>query len=294
MEGSWETVHVLFAKADTGTGAVTCQTGDILTGSVSDANSPVFGSWGVLSLPAVPIAGVSAPEAIVLKSNGIDVVIGGRSVRSAAIAGQIDQGETAVFADGSQGLVLIKLDGSVNMLTTHDNTVAGRNVGLRLAPDGLKFEWPWSRLKCESDGLHYDHTSGLVFDLGVVDLSGPFAILSPYKTYFNLRADMGRIQSSFLSMGPAGSIKAPAARADALMTVLQAMQAEIAAIAQTVVAMAATPAASGVSPGATVAVTRALGTQATALSNAVAAIAVGVAGTVPLPGPIGSKCLAIA
>lgn len=297
----WETVHVLYASADKGTGAITAQIGDVGSGEVLDPAAPVFQAWGFLSLPAPPVPGVSAPESIALKAGSGDILVAGRSVRSAAIAGLIKQGETAIYADGSQAVILEKLDGSINLLTTHDNTNTGRNVQFRIEPvdvdkvqGGLRFEWPWSRFKIQQDGLHYDSSSGCVLDLSTVTLTGPFAALSQFKNFLTARFDVGKVECSITSFGAAGSIKSPVARADATLTALQAIQAEIAAISATVAQMAATPAAIGSAPTLNPLVATALASQLTAVSAASTAITVATGATVPVPGPIGARSLATA
>lgn len=307
MEGNWETVHILYAKADPRTGAVTCQTGDVKSGTVFDPDATVVQQWGLLALCAPPIKGVSAPEGVTLNGTSVNVVIAGRSVRSAYLAGLIKQGETALFADGSQAVALFKLDGSINLLTTHDNTKDGRNVNMRLGPDGWRFEWPWSRLKVEKDGLHFDHKSGALFSVTALELTGPFAPLSQFKSFFTVRADMSAIESAFLAVGPADSIKSPVARADALVTVLNTVSSALSSLSSiltalqtevTAVAAAAQPAVTAATVGTTIGaaaivpVTALVASTVATLGTAVAAIAAAGLGTTPVPGAIGAKSLA--
>lgn len=294
MEGAWSTVDVLFAKADRGTGAISAQLGDIKSGDVDEADAPVFQSWGLLALPAAPIPGVSAPEAVVLKHPAGDVVIAGRSVRSAAIAGLIAQGESCVFADGSQACTLYKLDGSIVQFTTHDNTKDGRSVYSRISPNGFEQAFPWGRHRVDNTGLHFQHVSGARMDIGSVTAPAP---LDQFGSYFSFQAAMGRLTASFVSVGPTGAVMSPVARADATLTALQAIQAAVVSLGALVSAIAATPAVVGAAPSANPAIgvppaVGAFQSAITAIETATTAIAAAAVGTVPVPGPIGSKSLA--
>lgn len=194
-----EVVHVLFASADNATGAITCQTGDVTSGEVSDDAATLMQSWGLLSLPSVPVSGQSAPEAVVLKRSGPDIIIGGRTVRTAEIAGLIKQGETCVFADGSRASTLYKLDGSVVHYCTHDNTIAGRAVASTVGPDGFEWSWPWGRLWFDKTGFHVTHSSGASFDLG--SIAGAPSPLDTLGTYISMTGAIVRINGTAVSIG---------------------------------------------------------------------------------------------
>lgn len=236
-EGGWQTYHVLFAKADSGTGAVTCQLGDVVTGEVAEPSAIMFaGGFGDISLPAPPLTGVAAAEVIALDTTWGKVIVGARSVRSAAIASLVKMGEKALYADGSQAVALFKLDGSINLLTTHDNSATGRNVNSFVNPtEGFGWEWPWSRLNSRKDGLHYSHVSGASFDLGQINLTGPFAALASAVggtvTAATLSAKLIRLEGTVISIGSASGVPDYVAKSTPLLAALDAVMAVLSRIA---------------------------------------------------------------
>lgn len=291
-EGSWDVVHVLYAATDKATGAISCQLGDVKSREIIEPSAPVFQIWGALSLPAVPIAGVAAAEAVTLNTSSGNVVIGGRSVRSAEIAGLLKMGESAFFADGSRASTLYKLDGSIVHYTTIDNTKDGRAVAQWITPTGFRQEWPWGRTRLDSTGFHVQHLAGTKvcrFDVGSIAAPAP---LDSFSTYFTIQAEMGRIDSSFVAIGPTGAVFSPVARADAVLAALVAIRAQLSALTTAVNSLAATPAASGVSPGATGGVTTAIAALTTAATVAATALTAAAVGTLPVTAPIGSSSLA--
>lgn len=233
---AWQTCHVLYARADNATGAITVQLGDVLSGDVLEEDAPVQGQWGFLSMPAPPIPGVSAAEAISLTSTNTDFVIGGRSVRSGIIAGLIRMGETCVFADGSQACSLYKLDGSIVHYTTTDNTITGQAVFTKTDPTGHRWVTPWTRCINDSSGWHFMHTSGASLDFGFVGLSGPFSLLADagFSSYFTAKAHMVRIDGEIVVLGSGGvggaNVPDPVVKAVELITLLGTINAAIVAL----------------------------------------------------------------
>lgn len=291
-EGAWETAHILFTEADRTTGAITCQLGDVKSGEVYDPQAVMFaGGAGDISLPAAPVAGQSAAEAVTLNTPGGNIIIGVRSVRSAYIAGLIQPGEKAVFADGSQACTLYKLDGSIIHFTTIDNTKDGRSVYSRVSPNGFEHAFPWGRHRLDNTGLHFQHVSGARLDFGSVTAPAP---LNTLGSYFSFQAAMGRLNASVVTVGPNGSVYSPVARADATLVALQALQAEVVALATAVAALAAAPAVPAHAPTEQPQVGAALLALTSAVTASTAALAAAAVGTVPVPGPIGARALATA
>jgi hypothetical protein len=297
-EGSWEISHVLFAKADNATGAITYQLGDVKSNEVYDVEAPVFQIPGALCLPANPVAGQSAAEAVTLTHPAGNVVVACRSVRSAAIAGLIKMGESSFFADGSQACSLYKLDGSLTHFTTHDNTANGRSVYYRISPErGFDEAWPWGRRFFDKSGHHFVHVSGAQFHLGSVNAPAP---LNTFSTTFSLTAAMGRLNASFVSVGPDNAVFSPVARADAVIAALDAASSALTTVTASLVAINAALVALGAIPvnsaaeSLCAAVAAPVTAAGLAISAAASVIAGGAVGTVPVPGPIGSQCLSTA
>jgi hypothetical protein len=219
---NWETVHILFSRADSATGAVVCQLGDVLSGEVMDGEAPMYTGIGLLNLAAAPIPGVAAAEAITFKSGNTDYVIGGRSVRSASIAGLIGMGESCIYADGSQACTLYKLDGRIVHFTTADNTATGQQVTAEHGPNGHSWITPWTRFINDSVGFHFLHTSGASFDLGYMGLSGPFSVLGDlgFNTYASLKAHMLRLDGEIVVIGSGSGAPDPAVKFNELAILL--------------------------------------------------------------------------
>jgi hypothetical protein len=283
-----DTVHILQASADNATGMVTCQTGDIISGEVFDPAAPVMQQWGLLSLPDVPVPGVSAPEAQVRETGHGHIVLAGRSVKTGAIAGMIQQGETCVFADGSQASTLYKLDGSIIDFTTHDNTAAGRSVFSRTFPGGWETVNPWGRARIDKTGFHAQHASGSRIDFGSV--SGLPSPIDALASYMSLQAATVRINGSLVSIGPDVGLRGSVLRAtgvrgatdfDAFMATTSAalgnISAALADIANVITAMGVTlfaiPPATVPNPAGTAALATALAAVTTTAGVALPQIA---------------------
>lgn len=283
--------HILFVKTDPITGAIIVSIGDAKSAEVFDSEATVWQNWGWLSLPSNPTAGVDGAECFFDANGDANQVIGGRDVRSASIAGLIKPGESCAYASGSQACTLWKNDNSITQYTTHDGTSNGRAIYYSVAPTGFDEAWPWGRRFFDQSGHHFIHASGAQMHLG--SMSGP-APLDTFGSYFSVTAAMARINASFVTVGPDTAVYSPVARADAVLSTLQAIQAAVSAIASTVTEMAATPAAVGSAPTVNPLVVAALASQVTALTAATASLTAAVVGTAPLPGPIGSTSLVVA
>lgn len=289
-QGVFDCVSVLQASADNATGMITFQTGDVVTGDVYDPAAVAFQQHGWLSLPATPAPGQSAPEALVLETGAGHVAFAGRSVRSGAIAGMIQQGESCGFADGSQASTLYKLDGSIIDFTTHDNTAAGRSVFSRTFPGGWETVNPWGRARLDKTGFHAQHASGSRIDFGSV--SGLPSPIDALASYMSLQAATVRINGSLVSIGPDVGLRGSVLRAtgvrgatdfDAFMattsTALANISAALADISSTITAMGialfAVPPATVPSPtgGGPAALTAALANVSTAAAPTLAQIA---------------------
>lgn len=211
---------------------IICQTGDVHSGEVYDPEAVVFHQWGLLSMPAAPVPGESAPEGIVFKTGSGDVVVGGRSVRSGEIAGLIKPGESCFFADGSRASILCKNDGSVRLVTTHDNSRGGRTIAATVGTNGVDLSTPWSRLTISDLGIHgycvrSDGSAGAYFDLGsVAGLPAPFDAMG---TYLAMGANLVRIEGQTIALGTDAGVAEPVAKATTTVTVLDAVSNALAA-----------------------------------------------------------------
>lgn len=262
----WELSHVLFAKVDDTTGAVTVHVGDVVAGESYDDAAAVYQQWGWISLPSIPTAGQSAAEAIALKTSGPDVVFAGRDVRSATIAGLLKPGESCAYASTGTACTLYKRDGSVTNLTTDDNTDTGHSVFARVATDGFLWACPWGKMTFDSTGFHVLHASGARIDIGGV--SGMPAPLDTLGSYFTIGAKMGRIEAAILSVGTTAGTPEPVAKATTLYALLSSIAGSLSSISTTLAAVAA-----GAQPAASPATTvgTALSTELVNLATTISA-----------------------
>lgn len=96
-----------------------------------------------VSLPSLAQAGKAAAQAVIIRRSNGDVVIGSSDARTLEMYGQIGPGEFAAFAPGkdgtSQGRIIGKTDGSINIYTRAGNTSGGNGMAImvRAADDTI-------------------------------------------------------------------------------------------------------------------------------------------------------------
>jgi hypothetical protein len=235
-------VDILNASRETSTAATLLQIGDVISGQVESDRVESWQHAGFCSIPANPIAGQSACQAIVFKRGDIDVCIATRDTRAQTIAANLGPGETCTYAGGhdgnSQGRTLWKDDGSITQYTTDTNTSqdkGGRAVYFRVArgvnpltglPDGFSCIAPWGSQKFDGTGFHVLHASGASFDLG--GLYGMPAPLDQISSYFRVQAGTVNLQASSVSMG-VGPVF-PLANATAVLAALSALSTALTAL----------------------------------------------------------------
>lgn len=238
QHSAWQTVHVLFCEADKSTGAIIAHIGDAVSGESIDDQVPVWQTFGFLSMPAPWTKGtetvngvqqgVSAAEGVVIKTTGNDMLVAGRDNRAAYLAGLIKQGETSVFATGSQATTIYKLDGSIVHFTTHDNTNAGRSTYQAIQPNGRDFCFPWGRETFDDTGFHLSHESGISIDAGTIET--PLPLLDGFNSYFTVEAHMVHFNCTFASIGPAVGIPDAVVKATPLAAILASIGTALEAI----------------------------------------------------------------
>lgn len=153
----------------TAQGTILCQTGDVVGSQVSGDNTEFWQHIGFASLPSLPEPGKVACQVLAINSGSNDIAFASRDIRTSSIYGNLQPGETTLYACGPQGTgqakVLLKQDGAVTLYTTETNKSDGAGVYLRLAPDKLEFHAPWGRLVFDAAGLHIETQNGGYFDL---------------------------------------------------------------------------------------------------------------------------------
>jgi hypothetical protein len=168
-------VDLLRTTVDKVTNSITAQLGDVTTSSVYSNGAEWWQQIGFASRPSQPKAGQSAAQGITIRSSDQDICIASKDVRSQAIYGNLNDGETCLYAGGSdgnaQGRILIKQDGSINLVTTSDNTDKGKSVMLRVAPDEILMSNQFGAFVINKNGIQLRTTAGAIINLADLNAS---------------------------------------------------------------------------------------------------------------------------
>lgn len=133
----WERgVGILNTIRDTATNTLLAMLGDEVTGQATGDNAEIWQHDGLASRSAKPTRGQPGPQSVILRGGLRDVIIASRDVRGHYIYGQLDYGETCLYAIGenatAQARVLLKKDGSINLYTRAGNTSSGGGMVIQL------------------------------------------------------------------------------------------------------------------------------------------------------------------
>lgn len=113
----------------------------------ADAGEPCLDfsmPFGYFARPSNPIPGAGDSQDIanvlILEQPDRDFIVGQFDQRFIAQYGALEPGEVMIYAPGadglSQGKILLKANGSLNLMTTVGNTKDGKNAGIFIAPSG--------------------------------------------------------------------------------------------------------------------------------------------------------------
>lgn len=223
-------VDLLATAVSAATGRVFAQTGNVAAETSDSDGVEWLQHVGFISRPPKPQEGKQAAQGVVIKSSDRDVCIASVDNRGLSLAGNLDHGETCVYAAGedgnAQGRIVLKDNGSVTLFTKVGNTEEGKGVFFRVAPDGLSFVAPWGMIKFDETGLHVLHSSGASFDLGgIYGLPSP---LDQFTSYVKMQAASIVGKASTQSFG-AGTGRSVASAPDVVQA-LNALQSQIAAL----------------------------------------------------------------
>lgn len=189
--------------------------------------------------------------------------------RAQSLLPEILAGES--FQYGAFGnFVRCHRDGRVSLFTTDDGTVNGRTIAMTIGPTGMVYNSPWGNMKLDATGFHVLHSSGARIDLGAC--GGLPAPLSALASYLKLSAALVQIEGSAVSLGATGGVGAPAAKGDAVVTVLGAISSALTAIEAALSATTAIPGANAVMAGPVADAVAAITAAQTAITTGAAAI----------------------
>lgn len=111
------------------TGLVTAQLGDVVTEDATSHDAEWYYPPGLVSRPRKPDPKKKAAQVVAITRSGNDAIVGCRDERVLDIIGQLDDGETAVFAPASGGgVTFFRKDGSIK--------TQNANGSVELKPDG--------------------------------------------------------------------------------------------------------------------------------------------------------------
>lgn len=222
-------INILNTIVDKVTGTILALTGDVTSQSSDSDSVEMWGPLGYLARPANPAAGKAAAECLTLRRGDRDCAFAYRDQRAQSIAGNLQPGEVCVFAPGSdagaQGRLLLKANGSINLLTRAGNTTSGKAMGVFVNPDGsisIASANGGSFLIGSDGSMKMFNASGAI----QVDASGKVKISS---------AGAVNISGSTVTIG--GPTALPIAMAIPTSTVIAALQVEIAAVVAAVTAV---------------------------------------------------------
>ncbi len=195
-------LNILNATISDTNNSVEVQMGDVISEEVENYTAQWVQHTGFCSLPPNAVPNKSAAEGMVLKRTDRDFVFASRDVASQINYGNLNPGESCLYACGPDGTaqarLMCKADGSVNMYTTDDNTASGKGVYFQVSPTAFTMMAPWGKFVFDGTGFHMTTASGAMFHLGGINLPGPLAALG---TYARLTAATTTIESSGVMLG---------------------------------------------------------------------------------------------
>lgn len=165
---------VLSTVLSSATNFILAQIGDVVTSKVSSDNAEWWQHVGFASRPRKPDAGSSAAQVVVVTKGDHDAVIASRDSRVASIYGQLDHGETAVFASIGGAIAIFKKDGSIEI--TGGTVKIGDSSAEALAM-GAALEALWNMLSANK----------AVIDGVVLTVTGS-ALPQPLSAFFTAHA----------------------------------------------------------------------------------------------------------
>lgn len=131
---------------------------------------------GFVSRPSKPIAGQSSSEGVAVRRTDHDAIIASRDKRGMELAGELEDGETTIYAAGATGTgqarAILKANGDLHLYTRKGNTASGGGMtvqldatndtiriinsvghGMIVDADGVKIITPASAIVLGKDGV---------------------------------------------------------------------------------------------------------------------------------------------
>jgi len=183
-------MDILSTVRDTVTKTILANLGDIATEQSESDEAEWWQHVGLASRPSkANKIGHVAAQCVTLRTGGRDAVIASRDLRGQALAGNLQPGETCIYASGETGTaqarILLKADGSINLYTREGNTESGGGMAIMLTPSsdtisivnsagfGLVINADGIKLTAGGAGLTLDASGGIkLVGTGVTQIDG--------------------------------------------------------------------------------------------------------------------------
>jgi hypothetical protein len=172
------------------TKSISLQLGNASTGESYGTTAQLFNPFGIYSIPLPSVLGKPGTQVLSWVRNDESYSFAGRDINTQKNPGNIKPGETAVYATGSQAKALFKNDGSINLLTTSDNTESGYTVGQTITGSKITLQ----TAKCS---LTLDDNVGITLTVGTAALTLTFeGIATLMGQVANVQGSLANISGS--------------------------------------------------------------------------------------------------
>ena len=198
-------LNVAFDKA---TGVMLAQTGDAVNGTANAKNAEIWQQPGFSSIPTPCQQGASGAQCVAIKNGDQDVIIAVRDTRAANAIGNLNPGESIMYATGATGTGAAKVkcdaNGNVTIGTTDTGQAGGNAVMLQVGIAGLNFVAPWGKLKFDQSGFHVFCNNGPSLDMTIFSgLPGPLGAMS---SAIYMKANSVKLGAAKVMLGLAGAL----------------------------------------------------------------------------------------
>lgn len=189
-------------------GSVTVNLGFAESGELQSSQAEVWGTPGIVSVPALPVKtanNTDAAQCLYFSRNDQNIAFAFRDTRSQAQAGNINPGETCIYAQTGQGRVLLKNDNSVTLVTSDAD---GNNMEMTLSPTGWYYKAPFGKITFDATGFHVSNATGGRIDLNATAAPGPLAAV--VGSSVTITTGSFTVNSGSIMLGPTTGVNLPA------------------------------------------------------------------------------------
>jgi hypothetical protein len=223
-------LDVLTTTVNRTTKKILAQLGDVHKQTTDTDNAEWWQHIGFASRPPKPEAGKRAAQTTSFCAGDHDVVFASQDLRGLELYGQLDHGETCVYAPGLDGLaqarVILKKNGSLHLFTKTGNTDSGKGMGVSVNSDGsISVAGDGNAVLIGSDG-----------SVKIFNASGGIQVTADGSVKL---ASGAKVEISGASITMGGPTALPVAIGPNVVTAITALQAQITALQTEIAATAA-------------------------------------------------------